>query len=154
MQAVCKAVRKQSLCGSKPGGASAYNLRESCVKKDRAAANAAAAGTKSLTKKIKDLLTFYKKEIKKIGDRLADIADFDHKLPPNYKPGQDSDILHTFIKRAKASQDMTVRARIKSAIDGKNATLRAPLTLTHGFETLVLNAALDHYTVAVADIAR
>jgi hypothetical protein len=154
MQALCKAVRKQSLCGSKPGGAEAYNLRESCVKKDRFAANAAATNTKALTKKIKDLLNFYKNEIKKIRNRLADIADLDHKLPPNYKPGQDSDILHTFMKRAKASQDMTVRARIKAAIDKKNATLRAQLTFTHGIEILVLNAALDHYTVAVADIAK
>lgn len=35
MQAICKAVRKQAVCGSKPGGSGAYTLRESCVKKNQ-----------------------------------------------------------------------------------------------------------------------
>lgn len=149
MQAACKAIRKQSLCGSKPGGAAAYNLRESCVKKDRAPTQA----TESIKKKIKVLLTFYLKEKKKIGDRIADIADQNHVLPPNFKAGQELDIISMFVRDAKSSQDTTVRARVKKAIDERNAKLRPQIAMTHGFEMLVLKGALTHYTQAIVDIA-
>jgi hypothetical protein len=153
MQAVCKAVRKQSLCGSKPGGAEAYNLRESCVKKDRAAANAARRSTKAASDKMKELAKFYLKEISRLGDREKDIKDLSHDIPTNFIPGIDHRIVEKYIHNAKASVGLTVRARIKKACDEINRGLRRKLEFTRGLEMLVIAGAISHYSQAMKDIS-
>jgi hypothetical protein len=155
MQAVCKAVRKQSLCGSKPGGAAAYDLRESCVKKDRSATNAAQRASKTAKAKILTLAEFYSKEIKKLADRKEDIKDLSHDLPANFVPGFDTRLVEHYINHAKASQDSTVRARIKTSCDYLNRMRRAqtPVEFTRGLEMLVIKGAMTHYSRAMRDIA-
>lgn len=154
MQTVCKAVRKQAVCGSKPGGSTAYDLRESCVKKDRAAANASRRSSKSATTKILELSKFYMKEIKQLADRKDDIKDLSLDIPATFEPGLDHRLVEFYIGKARQSQNMTVRARIKKACDDLNSRLRTPaLDFTRGLEMLVIAGAIAHYKQAMKDVA-
>jgi hypothetical protein len=154
MQAVCKAVRKQSLCGSKPGGAAAYDLRESCVKKDRTAAKAAQRASNTAKAKILSLAEFYMKEIKKLADRKADMKDLSHDLPAHFVAGLDHRMVEIYINDAKKSQDLTVRTRIKKACDeiNKGRRTQTPVEFTRGLEMLVIVGATAHYSRAMKDV--
>lgn len=63
-----RSARHKAVCGAKPGGASRYYLKEACVPKDQAVADAATARDKAATKKIA------LREIRKLEEYLHDIA--------------------------------------------------------------------------------
>jgi hypothetical protein len=161
MQSICKAVRKQAVCGSKPGGSGAYNLRESCVKKD---ASARAPRAPKVTpesielKKIKGtitkLLKFYMSELKELDKRFTLIANVVANYPANFKAGNDHNISSIYIESAQRQQSLTVHARIKRACAEFNLGRTNPIVLNPSLERLVISGAMKHFKSAFKELTR
>ena len=152
MQTICKAVRKQAVCGQKPGGASAYDLRESCVAKEKKPRKPTkkSADTEAVAR-IKALLTFSRKELIKLTGREKVIITKIRPPPqPLPRPGHDHRIARIFIFQAKDNQHLSVHNRIKAACDKFNEKQgpRSKVEFNYAVERLVIMGALNHYHMA------
>lgn len=161
MQTICKAVRKQAVCGQKPGGSSAYNLRESCVKKDAPsrAPRAPKVTPESIElKKIKGTLTkllkFYMSELKELDKRFTLIANVVSNFPANFTAGNDHNIADIYIESAQRQQALTVHARIKKACAMFNLGRANPIVLNPSLERLVISWATKHFQSAFKALTR
>jgi hypothetical protein len=161
MQTICKAVRKQAVCGQKPGGSSAYNLRESCVKKDaparapRVSRNSPeSVELKKIKGSITKLLKFYMSELKELNNRFAVIANVVANFPANFTAGNDHNIASIYIESAQRQQATSVHARIKKACAEFNLGRTNPIVLNQSLERLVISGAMKHFQSAFKELTR
>ena len=152
MQTICKAVRKQAVCGKKPGGSLAYNLRESCYlvdKKDRVPSKRK-TDDNNVDKKLKELYDANMKELVKLKARQYKILN--HVKRPNQPlptPGWDQRVVRIFVAQAAENSKDTIRTRLRKACDTFNEKrgTRSKLEFTYALERLVLIGAINHYVM-------
>lgn len=161
MQTLCKAVRKQAVCGSKPGGSGAYNLRESCVKKDAPARppkspkeTPEAKELKKIKKGLHNLMKLYLKELKELKARDAQIANSSKALPVNFESGNDHDMTTIYVDSAQRLHASSVHSRIKKACAEFNMGRRNPVGFNHALERLVISGAAAHFQSAFIELAQ
>lgn len=161
MQTICKAVRKQAVCGQKPGGSSAYNLRESCVKKDAPIrtpripkATPESVELKKIKGSITKLLKLYIRELKELNARFTLISNVVSNLPTNFTAGNDHNIADIYIESAQRQQALTVHARIKKACVEFNLSRNNPIALNPSLERLVISGAVKHFKSAFRELTR
>jgi hypothetical protein len=158
MQAICKIVRKRAVCGEKPGGHAAYNLKESCMLKEKGPKREKkpTAAERKL-KKVQELFDFNQRELLRLKARQEKVV---HHIKPDTdvlpRPGYDHRVIRIYIKKAKDSQDKTVRARIREAVDDFNARRgnRPELKFDYTIERLVIIGAMNHYLMASMDLEK
>jgi hypothetical protein len=150
MQTICKAVRKQAVCGQKPGGSGAYTLRESCVKKIKDTTKPPQKPRSS--KKYDDYIDFVKRDLKKVMQRRTILIKT--QLPMNStlpRAGIDNMLAQHFLKHAKDKQDQSVHSRIKDACDEYNRRLRKNIVLTPILEVhVIISITLVYGTIIEA----
>ena len=92
MDATNRSARHKAACGSKPGGASAYYLKESCVNKKNAAKATAEAKMKAANKSIAMA------ELGKLG-RYMNAAATEYAKSPNTMDVVDPELINSLMKR-------------------------------------------------------
>lgn len=156
MQAVCKIVRQRAVCGAKPGGASAYDLRESCIKKDKPRAGTKKKPEDARVLRMKELLSFSFKELRALKVRQAYLKKLQSRPEPLPKPGYDHHLVKKFLFQARENQHMSIRLRIKKVCDEFNEKrgARAQVYFNRSLEKLVILGAYNHYIIACSTMEK
>jgi hypothetical protein len=162
MQAICKAVRKQAVCGSKPGGSGAYTLRESCIKNNpeprKKQPNKSSKQDAVDALRLKTYVEFVEQDFARFKVREEQLRRMTPPagqiVPP---PGSDHSVVQKVILDSKDQQTQSVHARIKAAcikFNAKQGNTRRNIVFNHTVERLVIMGVTNHYTGVLKELSK
>lgn len=169
MSAASRADRHHAVCGSKPGGADAYYLKEHCAPRATAAGRGAEPSTargrdnNARTARIAtgavSLYNAYVTEIHELEARIATMQSrFGNRAPPGSEPGYlvTQNCIMSFLASFRPRSDSgsrsphkSVHARAYAAIKSVAGAPRTPL-----MEFMIIEGSSRYYDSIVADLAR